>query len=234
MDNLFDVKNKKVLIGMICVVTLLIGAIIGGVMFLYKGKPVDVKSLSFEKLIQVEYQVVNKELTKNEVKLVIASTKLKDEDMKDLTDKVQELTHKKVELFFFDKNNKQDVPKEFYVDGLKNKTIATEKDLEFLVFNSIPTVDKNMNATKDWKINKADMKDGLLYVNASIKGNKKQEDIVAQLKGLQDMVQKLNADKDVKDVEFTVDAGISNTYKYNTKFSTVLATVTQYDYKAEK
>ncbi|AFV21846.1 MULTISPECIES: hypothetical protein [Bacillus] len=234
MSNLFDLKNKKVLFGMIGVVVLLIGAIIGGVMFLFKEKPVDLKEVSFDNLIKVEYQVINKEFSKNDVKLVIGSTKLKDEDMKDLTDKVQALTHKNVELFFFDNKEKRDVPKEFYVDGLKNKTIATEKHLEFLVFNSIPTVDKNMNATKDWKISKADMKDGLLYVNTSIKGNKKQEDIVAQLKGLQDMVQKLNADKNVKDVEFTVNAGISNTYKYNTKFSTVLATATQYNYKTEK
>ncbi|MFJ8531100.1 hypothetical protein [Bacillus sp. NPDC094106] len=231
---MFDIKNKKVLIGMIGVIVLLIGMIIGGVMMLFKEKSVNSTSLSFDNLIKVEYKVANKEILKNAVKLVITSDKLNEEDMKELTDKVRQLTHKNVELYFFDNKEKRDIPKEFYVDGLKNKAIANDKHLQFYTFNSIPTVDKNMNATKDWKINKAEMKDGILHVETSIKSNKEQEDIVAQLKGLQDMSQKLNADKNVKDIEFTVNAGISNTYQYNTRFSTVLATVTQYDYKSTK
>ncbi len=228
-----NIKNKKVLSGILLLAIMFVVGAIVGITNLKKSTKTKIDDKSFINLIDAKYDVYKQEVKLEGDKVIakvnIVSKDLTKEKMLDLTKKIYETTSSakgemtNVEVYFLNKNCKE-FPS-FYSSGLTNKTtIDSEKnEFKFFTYNTIPTIEKNVNATKNWSINKIETKKETAYINLALDNKSKGDAIVAQVKGLSEMINKLNPDKKIKVLEYSINPNEANGFAYNTGYDTILA-----------
>lgn len=228
-----NIKNKKVLSGILLLAIMFVAGAIVGITNLKKSTKTKIDDKSFINLIDAKYDVSKQEVKLEDdkaiVKVNIVSKDLTKEKMLDLTKKIYKTTSAakgkvtNVEVYFLNKDYKE-FPG-FYGNSLMNKAnVDVEKnELKFFTYSTIPTIEKNVNATKNWSINKIETKKGTTYINLALDNKSKGDAVVSQVKGLTEMISKLNPDKKIEVAEYIVNPNEDNGFAYNTKYNNILA-----------
>lgn len=231
--------NKKVVIGAIVLVGLFIGGLsIGFIKNSSNGsKAVSIaQDTSYDKLISgVDYKITKKDITKTdkktEAKFNVVSKDLTAVQAKDLAKKIYENTISKqkglttVEIYFFNKDGKaSNFIKDFYADGLKYKSLYDKEfnTVIFSTFNNIPNVIANVNKLQ-WSINGASQSNEVLKVDIAMPDGVKNEQVMAETKGLLDQMKKLNKSKKFDIQEATITSTTKSGWVYNSKFTDILS-----------
>lgn len=234
-------KDKRVIIGAIVLAVLFIGGIGIGI---YKSgganasTPVSIaQDTSYDKLLSgVDYKIPKKDIVKVdnkvEAKFNVVSKDLTADQSKDLAKKIYENTVSKqkgltsVEVYVFDKDEKtSDFVNDFYADGLKYKAVYDKEfnTVTFSTFNNVPNVTANANKAQ-YAINDVKETDGVVKVDIAMTDGLKNEDVMAETKGLLDQIKAENPSKKVDVEEANVTGSTTNGWSYNTKFNDILST----------
>lgn len=230
----FTMKNKKAIVVIsIVAIMFIVGAVIGFTNF-SKAKVAKIDENSFKNLIEAEYSVAMQDVKLDEdkgiAKVNIVSNMTK-EQMIDLTKKIYQTTASaqeklsEVEVYFFDKDYNE-FPG-FYVEGLNNKSIVNveKNELKFFTYSTVPTVEKNVNATKNWVVNEIEDREGTAHISLALDNKSSGDAVIAQAKGLTELINSLNPDKEIKVAEYSINPDEANGFAYNTGYDTVLATI---------
>jgi hypothetical protein len=233
--------NKKVIIGAIVFAVLLIGGI--GIGVAKSGgatasTPVSIaKDTSYDKLLSgVDYKIPKKDIVKTDkkvdAKFNVVSKDLTADQTKDLAKKIYENTVSKqkgltsVEVYVFDKDEKaSDFVNEFYADGLKFKAVYDKEfnTLTFSTFNNVPNVTANVTKAQ-YAINDVKDVEGVVKVDIAMTDGLKNEDVMAETKGLLDQIKAQNPSKKVDVQEATITGTTTSGWEYNTKFNDIIST----------
>lgn len=115
---------------------------------------------------------------------------------------------------------------EQYPEELKYKVETTEKGTEVVHYDFYPDIVADKEISRDWDLskNKLDLVTGLLTVSISMDKKATKEAILAQAKGLSELLILHNPKAKIQQVILEVKAG-SNSYHYDSKEAQMLANV---------
>lgn len=217
-------KNNKKKWGILSLVIILLVGILSYFIFKEPSNKVEAE-LDINKIltgVKYEADLVEED---GELYVIVVGKDLTQEDTVTLADEIKESEGKELTVYTFDKSPETKERPDFYADNLIFETNSLPNDAyEIKQFLSLPTVEANVEAVKDWQIDAEESyidKDGVLQAFTSVPTSAKEEDTVALLKGLDGMVGELN-DKEFKAVQFNVKSGLRQ-YTYHTKYNDVLA-----------